>query len=465
MFRKIKIVATLGPASDSEQMITKLAKTGVNVFRINFSHSNNEKVKDYISKVQNVRRKLNLPISIMVDTRGPEVRVKSFEGGKVYLKKGDNFSLVSYEVVGNSDKVTITQKICVDDAKVGGVVLANDGRLKLIIKEKKKDELVCKVCTSGELKDNKSLSFAGQHFDFEYLNDKDKENLETALTMGVEYISASFVNTKQDLDVLKEFAYRFDKNVGIISKIENKTGIENLDEILQNCEGVMVARGDLGVETKFERLPIYQRKIINAAHKYSKICIVATEMLESMITSIRPTRAEISDVAKAVYDGAGAVMLSGESAVGCDPVGCVKTMSLIVTETEKEFHYQRHFEGLIKDPKTSNELVIQSAINAAFYLNCKAIVSYTSKGSNALKLSSNFSKAPIVAIADSEKTYNTLAMMCNVIPVLSQKEDDIFAQASRICKEKKLAKSGDVIIVTTGTTDSISNVLKFEEIK
>lgn len=464
MNRKIKIIATLGPASDSEQMITKLAKTGVNVFRINFSHSNNEKVAEYVKRVHRVREKLGLPISIMVDTRGPEVRVKNFIGGKVFLKKGDLLSLVSYDVVGDNTKVSITQKICVDNAKVGGVVLANDGRLKLIIKEKRKDELVLKVCTSGELTNNKSLSFAGQHFDFEYLNDKDRENLETALTLGVEYISASFVNTKSDLDTLKEFAYKFDKNVGIISKIENKTGLENLDEILQNCEGVMVARGDLGVETKFEKLPIYQRQIINAAHKYSKICIVATEMLESMISSIRPTRAEISDVAKAVFDGAGAVMLSGESAVGCDPVGCVRTMSKIVLEAEKEFDYLSHFESLTKKPQTSNDLIIQSAISAGFYLNCKAIVSYTSKGSNALKLSANYAKVPIVAVADTKKTFHALAMMCNCIPVLSEKEDDIFAQAKRICCEQKIAKPNDVIIVTTGTTDKISNVLKLEQI-
>ena len=464
MIRKTKIVATLGPASDSEAMITKLAKAGVNVFRINFSHSTNEKIVDYINKIHRVREALSLPISIMVDTRGPEVRVKSFEKGSVMLKKGENFSLVSYDVVGDDTKVSITQKICVDNAKVGGVVLANDGRLKLIIKEKKENELVCKVCTTGELKNNKSLSFAGQHFEFEYLNDRDKENLKVALELGIEYISASFVNTKSDLDTLKEFAYKYDKNVGIISKIENMTGLQNLDEILQNCEGVMVARGDLGVETKFEKLPIYQRKIINSAHKHSKICIVATEMLESMISSIRPTRAEISDVAKAVFDGAGAVMLSGESAVGCDPVNCVSTMSKIVMEAEKEFNYLGHFEGLIKNPQTSNDLVIQSAINAGFYLNCKAIVSYTSKGSNALKLSSNFSKVPIVAVADSTKTFNALAMMCNVIPVLDEKQDDIFAQASKICLQNKIASKGNMIIVTTGTTDSISNVLKFQEV-
>lgn len=465
MQRKIKIIATLGPASDSEQMITKLAKAGVNVFRINFSHSNNERITQYIQRIHKVREKLGLPISIMVDTRGPEVRVKTFQNGSVYLKKGATFSLLSKDVIGDNTKVTITQELCINQAKVGGVVLANDGRLKLIIKEKRPNELVLKVCTSGELRDNKSLSFANQYFNFEYLNDKDMQNLETALKLGVEYISASFINTKQDLDVLKEFVYQFDKDIKIISKIENQTGLNNLDSILKNCDGVMVARGDLGVETKFEKLPINQRKIINSAHKYSKICIVATEMLESMIHSIRPTRAEISDVAKAVFDGAGAVMLSGESAVGQDPVACVRAMSKIVSEAEKEFNYLARFEDLTKDPKTSNDLIIQSAVNASFYLNCKAIVSYTSKGNNALKLSSKFSKVPIVAVADTEKTYYSLGMMSNCVPVYSKKEEDIFKQASTICINKKLAKPNDLIIVTTGTTDKISNVLKFENVK
>ena len=464
MSRKIKIIATLGPASDSEQMITKLAKAGVNVFRINFSHSNNERIAEYVKRVQRVREKLGLPISIMLDTRGPEVRVKTFKDGSVKLKKGSTFAFVSEDVVGDDTQVSITQNICIQEAKVGGIVYANDGQLKLVIKEKHPNKLILNVCTSGELKDNKSLSFVNQFFNFEYLNKKDKENLETALKLGVEYISASFVNTKNDLDALKEFVYQFDEDVKIISKIENQTGLDNLDSILENCYGVMVARGDLGVETKFEKLPINQRKIINAAHKHSKICIVATEMLESMIHSIRPTRAEISDVAKAVFDGAGAVMLSGETAVGHDPVGCIKTMSKIVEAAEKEFDYHSRFENLIKNPTMSNELIVQSAVSASFYLNCKAIATYTSKGHNPLRLSSQFAKVPIIAITDSQKTFNCLGMMCNCVPVYSEKVEDIFKQASNICLDKKIAKPNDLIIVTTGTTDKISNVLKFETV-
>ena len=465
MLRKRKIIATLGPASDSEAMITKLIKAGVNVFRINFSHSTPEIIKEYILKVQKIREKLNVPVSIMVDTRGPEIRVCKFDSKNVMLKRGQEFCFVDdCNFVGNQNCVAITQPICVKNSKIDGFVLANDGRLKLKIIDKQPNKLICKVLTTGELRDNKSLSFVGQHFDFEFLNQKDKDDIKLALDMGIEYISASFVNTVKDLDALKQYAYQYDKNIKIISKIENLTGLKNLEDIVKNCDGVMVARGDLGVEASFERLPIYQRQIINMANKHSKISIVATEMLESMITSIRPTRAEISDVSKAVFDGASAVMLSGESAMGHDPVNCVKAMVKIIKEAESEFNYYASFENLSKNPQTSNELIIQSAVNASFFLKCKAIVSYTSKGANALKFSTKFAKVPIVAITDNQKTYNSLAMMCNCLPVLSKKEEDIFKQAKNVCTKLKIASKNDLIIITTGTTDTISNVLKFENV-
>lgn len=462
MLRKTKIIATLGPSSDSENMIAKLIKAGTNCFRINFSHTGQEKIEQYILKIQKTRKKLNVPVSIMVDTCGPEIRVGKFKAGKVLLKKGQSFVLTSKNIDGDENGVYITQSICVKDAKVGGTVLANDGRLKFKIIGKKPDALELKVLTSGELSNNKSLSFYGQHFNFDYLNENDKQKLSTALKLGVEYISASFVNTSDDVKVLRQFVNTYDDQVKIISKIENLTGLNNLEDIVKNSDGVMVARGDLGVEASFEKLPIYQRQIINTANKFSKISIVATEMLESMTTAIRPTRAEISDVAKAVFDGASCVMLSGESAVGHDPCLCVKTMSNIVKQAECELDYLSKFNELYKNPKTSNELIIQSAVSSSFFLKCKAIVSYTNHGNNALKLSTKFAKVPIVAITDNAKIYNALSLMHNTVPILSKKEEDIFNQAKNICLNNKIAKPTDLIIVTTGTTDNISNVLKFQ---
>ena len=464
MQKKTKIIATLGPSSDSVSKMVSLALAGVNVFRINLSHSSQQTIKDYIEKIKIVRQKIKKPIAIIVDTRGPEIRVKKFKDGKISLKRGSLFSFYDGDMIGDDKGVAITQPICIKNAKVGGLILANDGRMKFKILNKKDNHLVCKVLSSGELRDNKSLSFKAQHFNFEYLNEPDKNDLKLALSMGVEYIAASFVNTSDDLIALKNFVYGIDQNVKIIAKIENLTGLKNLDEIAKNCDGLMVARGDLGVEASFEKLPVYQRKIIATAHKHNKISIVATEMLESMITSIRPTRAEISDVAKAVFDGAGAVMLSGESAMGRDPVACVRAMSKILKEAENEFDYHQKFLAIPKTPHTLSELVIQSAVSASFFLNVKAIVTYTSKGKSALRLSTRFAKVPIIAITDSEKTYNALALYCGCLPCLKQNEDTLFENVQKICFKNKIAKKGDNVIITTGSTDKISNMMKLQTI-
>lgn len=465
MQKKTKIIATLGPSSDSISKMVSLVLSGVNVFRINLSHSSQQTIKDYIEKIKVVRQKVKKPVAIMIDTRGPEIRVKQFKNGNVSLKRGSLFSFYDGGMLGDENGVAITQPICIKNAKIGGLILANDGRMKFKIIEKQDGALLCKVLSSGELRDNKSLSFKAQHFDFEYLNELDKEDLKLALSLGAEYIAASFVNTSDDLIALKNFVYAIDKDVKIIAKIENLTGLKNLDEIAKNCDGLMVARGDLGVEASFEKLPVYQRKIISVAHKNSIISIVATEMLESMITSIRPTRAEISDVAKAVFDGAGAVMLSGESAMGRDPVACVRAMSKILKEAENEFDYHQKFLAMPKAPHSLSELVIQSAVSASFFLNVKAIVTYTSKGKSALRLSTRFAKVPIIAITDSEKTYNALALYCGCVPCLKQNESDIFESVEKICYKQKLAKSGDNVIITTGSTDKISNMMKLQTIK
>lgn len=465
MQKKTKIIATLGPSSDSVSKMASLVSAGVNVFRINLSHSTQDKIKQYIEKICLVRKKLNQPVAIMVDTRGPEIRVRQFKDGKVNLKRGSLFSFFDGEMLGDENGVAITQSICVKDAKVGGFILANDGRMKFKIINKEKNRLVCKVLSSGELRNNKSLSFKAQHFDLEYLNNEDKSDLKLALSLGIEYISASFVNTKEDLIALKNFVYQIDSDVKIIAKIENLTGLKNLDEIAENCDGLMVARGDLGVEASFEKLPVYQRKIISTAHKHSIISIVATEMLESMITSIRPTRAEISDVAKAVFDGAGAVMLSGESAMGHDPVACVRAMSKILKEAENEFDYRNKFLAIPKLPQSASELVIQSAVSASFFLKVKALVTYTSKGKSALRLSTRFAKVPIIAITDSEKSYNALALYCGCVPYLRHGEKSLFESVQKVCQKHRLAKSGDLVIITTGSTDKISNMMKLETIK
>lgn len=465
MIRRTRIIATVGPQSESASQIEKLIKSGVNCFRINLSHGIEDKYTKQIQTIQKVREKLNKNVAIMVDTRGPEIRVKEFENGSVNLKRGQSFYFTSKDIIGNHDGVSITQPIVVSNAKVGKIVLANDGKIKLKIVAKQKDKLVCKVTSGGALSNNKSLCFAGQYFPFEYLNQKDMYDLEKTIKLGVDYVSASFVNSKHDIIHLKNFCSQFDANLKYISKIESQKGIDNIDEILSESDGIMVARGDLGVEINFDMLPTCQRYLINKARANHKLCVVATEMLESMIKENRPTRAEISDVSLAVFEGANCVMLSGETAVGHNPVLCVKAMSQIIKSAEKSLNYKKRFEEEEKNPISCNDLILQSGVSAGFYLKCKAIVTFTSKGTSARKLCTSTSNVPIVAITDSKKTYNQMAMFSNSIAVYDKTVKDIFGYASMCVKNLKIAKSGDLIIVTTGTSDKIDNVLKFEIIK
>lgn len=462
MLNKTKIIATVGPSCKDEKTILNLIKSGVNVFRINLSHTDKEQLKAYITTIQKVRKQIGLPVGIMIDTRGPEIRIGKFENKKVLLQKNQIFSFVYNNIVGNDKFVSINQKKCVDQAKIGSTILADDGKIKLKIINKINNELICKVIQGGELEDNKSLWFKNQYFDLPYLNKQDQEDIKLAIEIGIEYISASFVRNVDDIKVLKSSFPLQDNNIKVIAKIENIQGLKNLESIIKNCDGVMVARGDLGVEVNFEKLPIYQRQIINIAHKYSKISIVATEMLESMIYSNRPTRAEVSDVSKAVFDGASAVMLSGETAMGISPTNCVKVMSKILKEAEKEFDYYYKFKKSNKNMQNLNDLIVDSAVNASFFLNCKAIVTYTSEGRTALKLSSKFCKVPIVAITENLQTYNVMSLFSNTYPIFSKKNEDIFNQAQLLCLKHKITKEGDCVIITTGNSDSISNVLKFQ---
>ena len=462
MQRKTKIIATVGPSSQSESQISKLIKAGVNCFRINLSHGVEETYTKQIHTIQKIRKKLDKNVAIMVDTRGPEVRVKKFAYDKITLKKGQQFFFTSDDIVGDESGVSVTQPIVIKQSKIGKTILANDGRIKLKIVDKTDNKLICKVISGGVLSNNKGLCFQGQHFPFEFVGEKDRYDLEKTIALGIDYVSASFVNSKSELLEIKKYCSQFDDTLKYIAKIESQKGLENLDEILEESDGIMVARGDLGVEMSFDMLPILQRKLVKKAKERHKLCIVATEMLESMIKANRPTRAEISDVALAVFEGANAVMLSGESAVGDDPVLCVQTMAKILISAEKSINYKDEYEKHKKNPQNCNDLLLQSGVGAGYYLKCKAIVTYTSKGHNAMRLCTMPSVVPIIAITDSHRTYNQLALFANCISVYSKQVDDIFEMATKTVKELKLAQKDDLVIVTTGTSDKIANVLKFE---
>lgn len=459
--RKTKIVATIGPATNSFKGIKGLILSGANVLRVNFSHGKIEDHENTINLIKSVRAELKLPVAIMTDTRGPEVRVKTFEGGSGILKKGKTFTLCGYARTGDNSGVSVSEPKCLKYLKKGDIILANDGLIKLGVIENKGFEVVCKIMSSGILSNNKGLSFGKVPLNLPYVSAKDKEDLETAFKCGIDMISASFVNSKEDILELKKLLKDNNYNCKIIAKIESAQGIRNINEILQEADGIMVARGDLGVEIAQTKLPKIQMDLISRAVSLGKTVIVATEMLESMINNPRPTRAETVDVANAVYNGASAVMLSAETAVGHFPERAVKFMSEICLQAEKDISYKRMFFETIFDSYDLTDVLGHSATSCSFKLNAKAIVLYTDTGKTASMIARYKPECPIIAITDNEQTYNYLSMEWNVMPVYTKIANiDIFELACIIAKQEKLAKTNDTIIVTTGTTDKLNNVLK-----
>lgn len=459
--RKTKIVATLGPATNNAKSIKSLISSGVNVLRVNFSHGSVEEHSNTIKLIKSVREEMKTPVAIMVDTRGPEVRVKTFEGGSGILKKGKHFTLYGYAKMGDNDGVSISEPKCLKNLKKGDTILANDGLIQLSVLENKGFEVVCKIMSSGVLSDNKGLNFKNIPLNLPYISQKDKVDLLQAFADGCDMISASFVNSAEDILDLRKLLRQNNYNCKIIAKIENNQGIKNINEILDVADGIMVARGDLGVEIAQTRLPKIQMDLISSAIAKGKTVIVATEMLESMINNPRPTRAETIDVANAVYNGASAVMLSAETAVGKYPDKAVKTMSDICIQAEKDINFKKMFFETTFDNYDTTDVLGHSAINCAFKLNAKAIVLYTDTGKTASLIARYKPDCPIIAITDNHQIYNYLSMEWNVLPIYSQiPNKDIFELACVIAKEEKLAKSGDRIIVTTGTTDTINNVMK-----
>ena len=460
--RKTKIVATLGPATNNYKALKSIIQSGANVIRLNFSHGGQEQHEASLNLIKQVRSELNVPVAIMVDTRGPEVRVKKFEDGSGILRKGKFFSLYGFQKMGNNDGVAVSEPKCLENLKKGDIVLANDGLIRLTVVENKGFEVVCKVMQGGVLSDNKGLTFKDVDLNLPYISKQDKEDLVWAFRNGCDIVAASFVNTADDVRQLKKLMHENNYSCKIVSKIESMTGIKNLNEILDVSDGIMVARGDLGVEIQQSRLPKIQMDLISSAIAKGKNVIVATEMLESMINNPRPTRAETIDVANAVYNGASAVMLSAESAVGQYPDKAVKAMAEICSQAEKDITYKKNFFDTIHHTNGSVVDVIgHSAVSCSFKLDTKAIVLYTKSGKTASMISRFKPNAPIIAITDNPQTYNYLSLEWNVWPIYTKLGNiDIFDLASTIAKSIKIAKKDDLIIVTTGSTDKLNNVMK-----
>ena len=469
--RKTKIVCTIGPASESEEVITKLCLAGMNVARLNFSHGTHEDHEKKIKTIKRVREKLGLPIAIMLDTKGPEYRIKTFKDGVVHLKDGDPFIFTTEDIVGDEHCVSVTYANLADDLEVGDTILLNNGLLTFRVEKIEAPRIHCRIVIGGELKSRKSMSFPGKVLKQAFLSEQDKKDLLFGVEHSVDYIACSFVSTKQDLVDVHSFLAAHDAdNIGIIAKIENQPGVDNIEEISELCEGIMIGRGDMGVEIPFEELPGIQKKLITKCRMLGKRVITATEMLESMIYNPRPTRAEISDVANAVYDGTSAVMLSAESAAGKYPVKAVETMSKICETTEKNIDYKKLF--LTSEFKIHNTLdaISHATCGMSIDIEAKAMAICSLSGMTARMISRFRSPVDILGITTNEKSWRKLALSWGVTPVMCEEftsSEVLFYTAQKLATKTFHLKHGDKIIITGGITNGQSgntNMIKVEEI-
>lgn len=470
--RKTKIVCTIGPACADEKTLEQLCLAGMNVARLNFSHGTHEDHLEKINLIKKVRNKLGLPIAIMLDTKGPEYRIKTFKNGRVTLKDGDTFTFTTGDVVGDETKVAVSYDKLSDELTKGDRILVNNGLSIFEVTDINGGDIITKVIAGGEISDRKSMSFPNKVLNCVYLSEQDKSDIRFGMENDVDFIACSFVSRAQDIiDVNNFINENCPGDVSIIAKIENRSGVENIEEICASCDGVMVARGDMGVEIPFEELPAIQKQIITKCRLLGKRVITATEMLESMIHNPRPTRAEITDVANAVYDGTSAIMLSGETAMGKYPVLTVETMSRIAEQTEKNINYQKRY--------LTSEFKIKNTVDALSHATCgmsidisaKAIVVCSLSGKTARMVSRFRGPVDIIGMTVNEKTWRQLAMSWGVTPVMCEvypSTDVLFYHAAKLAKQVMSLESGDKIIITGGTTNGVSgntSLIKIETIQ
>ena len=468
--RRTKIVCTLGPASASKNVIKQMILAGMNVARFNMSHGNHESHHQLISLLKEAREELNKPVAIMIDTRGPEIRIKQFKKGKVFLNDGQDFAITTENVEGDASIVSVTYKKLPEIVKKGTKILLNDGLIELVVQKKTDKVIYTKVAVGGELSNNKSINIPSVELNMDYLSDVDKADIAFGVAENVDVYSISFVNHAKDVLAVRKYLKTLgEESAFIISKIESEKGVENLDEIIEASDGVMVARGDMGVEIPFEKLPHIQKEIIAKAKECGKYSITATQMLESMIENVRPTRAEISDVANAIYDGTSAIMLSGETSAGEHPVLSVQTMQKIAEETEHEIDYKHSLTNYV--PLNNVTCGIgYAACSLANSLNASAILVTTTSGFSAQSISRFRPACDIIALTPNIEVYFKLGMFWGVTALLDKTyydTDELLKSAKERAKQAKCVKSGDVVIQTAGimTCVSGSNMLVVSEIE
>ncbi|MBQ1333868.1 MAG: pyruvate kinase [Clostridia bacterium] len=470
--RKTKIVATLGPSTDDADVLRSMLLEGVNVVRLNFSHGSHEEHKRRIDTVKALRRELNIPLAILLDTKGPEIRIGTFKDGKIELKAGDEFTLTTRQEEGTASRVSVSYGGITRAVSPGSRILIDDGLVELSVKEVSGEDVRCEVINGGALSGRKSVNLPGVKLDMPYVSERDRSDILFAVKEDVDFIAASFVRTALDvLEVRNILDSNGGKQIRIISKIESGEGVENMDAILKVSDGIMVARGDLGVELSFEMIPPLQKTIIKKCLSGGKFVITATQMLESMTKNPRPTRAEATDVANAVYDGTSAVMLSGESAVGKYPVEAVKTLVKIAETTENDINYQNRFRAQDNNMiKSITNAISHATCQTAYDVGAKAIITHTKSGFTALAISKYRPTCPIVATTVSEKVKNQLALAWGVYAVMIEKKnttDELFDESVKCVKSRGLISDGDIVVITAGVPLNISgttNILKVQTV-
>ena len=455
--RKTKIICTLGPSTDKDGVLRELVANGMNVARFNFSHGSYEEHKGRLDMLKAVRAELNKPVAALLDTKGPEIRLKEFKNGVEMLEAGQTFTLTTREVEGTKEICSVTYKDLPQDVQPGGTIMLDDGLIMLHIEQVTDTDIICTVLNSGKIKTKKGVNVPGVHLSMPYLSQKDREDIIFGVQNGFDFIAASFVRTAQDVYDIRNLLNEYDSNIRIIAKIENREGVNNIDSILSAADAVMVARGDLGVEIDFTELPGIQKDIIDRSFSFGKPIVTATQMLDSMMINPRPTRAEISDVANAIYDGTSAIMLSGETAAGDYPVEALKTMSAIAERTENEEHYrpQRHAEIQI----SVSDATAHAACLTAKDVNAAAIVTVSESGNTARLLSKYRPKQPIIACVMDEQVQRQLSLSWGITSLLmgpAHSTDELIEMSTALAEKNGYLHNGELTVVTAGVPVGVS---------
>ena len=458
--RKTKIICTLGPSTDKDGVLRELVANGMNVARFNFSHGSYEEHKGRLDMLKAIRAELNKPVAALLDTKGPEIRLKEFKNGVEMLEAGQTFTLTTREVEGTKEICSITYKDLPQDVHEGGTIMLDDGLIKLAIKSVTDTDIVCEVLNSGKIKTKKGVNVPGVHLSMPYLSQRDRDDIIFGVQQGFDFIAASFVRTAQDVYDIRNLLNEYDSNIRIIAKIENREGVNNIDSILAAADAVMVARGDLGVEIDFTELPGIQKNIIERSFSFGKPIVTATQMLDSMMVNPRPTRAEISDVANAIYDGTSAIMLSGETAAGAYPVEALKTMSAIAERTETENHARVEYLTEATNGKISvSDATAHAACLTAKDVNAAAIVTVSESGTTARLLSKYRPQQPIIACVMKEQVQRQLSLSWGITSLmmpLAHSTDELIEMSTALAKENGFLHNGELAVVTAGVPVGIS---------